>query len=689
MVQQQINPLRRDPTRLYTLRRVFLTEMHRRFRLLTKRMIDLVVREDAFGLKESKPTSPKQLLANERFKFKTSPDKLREFREWLGPITEATVLGGNERDSDKTWWNKYIQEGYRKGTARAFDDSRKHKDANKPVDFYDGTRQEFLRSIFNNPRSEEKSKLLASRVYSELKGMTDDMAQRLSRIVVDGFVKGDNPITIGRNLSKQLDISRNSADRIARTETTRAHAEGQLDALEAMGVDKVGVMVEWITGPGACERCVYLTHAVLTISEARGLIPRHPNCCCCFTPANVGEPTKDQKRTKAEVKKAIDKSVQSEHPKDSLKEAKAASKWAGAETAVKAERPASILDSPTLPTVPTPAITAPIAVVPKATVLDTTYMSLEEKLAKNEELNSIRNAVAYGDNAELRRLQESISQTQSELALLNLQDGKRLERLRNEGKISQDKYAKDYKALVDKVGELEGRLQAARARETQLRSVDNTFKKMALDVKDRIAINLKDSDRESYYDAATGETIPIKRPADKAFNRSREEASKFLSSITKGSVQNRPNNLSITTHEMNGPQYRAFASSNQVYLPTGAPVSTFTHEMGHVLETSLNRARDLAAEFRDLRIKRSGKPDVKMTSVCPTCEYKPNEVGNPDDWEKLFGKQAAAYVGKIYSHGTTEVLSMGFEMLYANPVKFAQKDPEFFKFVVGVARGIL
>jgi hypothetical protein len=43
------NPLKADPTRTTTLRRVFQTEISKRFARLRRKIIELVVEEDAFG----------------------------------------------------------------------------------------------------------------------------------------------------------------------------------------------------------------------------------------------------------------------------------------------------------------------------------------------------------------------------------------------------------------------------------------------------------------------------------------------------------------------------------------------------------------------------------------------------------------------------------------------------------------
>jgi hypothetical protein len=39
------------------------------------------------------------------------------------------------------------------------------------------------------------------------------------------------------------------------------------------------------------------------------------------------------------------------------------------------------------------------------------------------------------------------------------------------------------------------------------------------------------------------------------------------------------------------------------------------------------------------------------------------------------------YMGKDYGRTATEILSMGLEMFYADPVQLAENDPDYFDFI--------
>ena len=43
--------------------------------------------------------------------------------------------------------------------------------------------------------------------------------------------------------------------------------------------------------------------------------------------------------------------------------------------------------------------------------------------------------------------------------------------------------------------------------------------------------------------------------------------------------------------------------------------------------------------------------------------------------------------GGAGNYSAREILSMGVELLYADPVGFAERDPEYFKFILGLLDG--
>lgn len=344
------NSLLLDPTRTVMLRKRFAADMRRRFAKFISELTALIVTEDAFGIEyrsriagaygDPAGTAAVYLTyadtrsvytANSRWAYLTTPEQLSQFQRWLEAQIAHDILQSSALDpASALWVRKYISQAYLKGQARAFDDVMKPalwtgiSPQTSAMQSYAGTKLQFM----NNPISQERLGLLVARTQAELKGATDAMSQQLSRELMDG---------LALNLSTKAVLTA-AADRVRRvgltralttvdSEVVRSHSEGVLDALEALGLSEVSVMVEWTTGSNPCKVCQALRGVVLPITKARGLFPRHPRCRCSPVPANR-QGSREQIRGKRKVQAALHRSIRAEYPQRSLSKAKAKSRWA-------------------------------------------------------------------------------------------------------------------------------------------------------------------------------------------------------------------------------------------------------------------------------------------------------------------------------------------------------------------------
>lgn len=261
------------------LRRRFMRDINIRFAALKRAVIALVFEEDAFGLAKRVP-----FTINARWEFRTDDAKVEAFKEWFNLQVEKGILSV-DTNTGEPWAAKYVTSAYRQGIMRAYTDVRPDL-GKESMGFMQGSRAQFLQSSFNQPERVSKVKMLATRTFEELKGMSAKMGADMNRVLADAMAKGLNPRQVARTLTREVDISRERALRIARTEIIHAHAEGQLDSMEDLGVEEVGAMVEWSTaGDGrVCQRCQGMQGKVFTLKEARGMLPLHPNCRCAWIP---------------------------------------------------------------------------------------------------------------------------------------------------------------------------------------------------------------------------------------------------------------------------------------------------------------------------------------------------------------------------------------------------------------------
>jgi|TARA_R110000824_G_scaffold89320_5_gene219059 SPP1 gp7 family putative phage head morphogenesis protein len=389
-----------DPTKTTMLRAKFLGEVRKRFKKLKGKINQLIIHEDAFGLKRKPAGSNLHSLfgietlpvQNTRWAFKSDAEKVNEFQKWLALQIGAEIVG-TQADPQDAFWHAYILEGYKKGAGRSFTDFYRKRQSSlsdiAQLGFFNGTKKDFLRQSFGQPVAIEKVKLLAGRVFSDLKGVTDTMSTQISRELVDGLIQGQSPREVARTINKRVDkIGKVRAEAIARTETIRAHAEGQLDSMEKLGVDKVTAAVEWSTARDdkVCPLCQPLQGIVLKIKEARGMLPRHPNCRCAWKPANVGEPKDRQHRTKLSIEKQLKKSAGLEKNPT----------WTGGDKKLAPVRPKDILEVKTKPKAPKALKKAPKKRVRKPKPKTRASLSIKEQAQYDSLSGSAKNILGMG-----------------------------------------------------------------------------------------------------------------------------------------------------------------------------------------------------------------------------------------------------------------------------------------------------
>lgn len=123
---------------------------------------------------------------------------------------------------------------------------------------------------------------------------------------------------------------------------------------------------------------------------------------------------------------------------------------------------------------------------------------------------------------------------------------------------------------------------------------------------------------------------------------------------------------------------RAWYDNGMVHGNGSTNPETFLHEFGHHLEDNNERIRDLVIKFRKGRI---GNEELRtLREITKRNSYGQSEKA----WKDNFFD---AYVGRFYREGSTEILSMGIEAMYKNPLLFLQQDPEHFELILRIMGG--
>jgi len=301
-----------DPTRTATLRERYARAMRVRFRELRGQIRDAVIEKDVLGLSDNSSQVNIQVNADSHlrpraFDFPRNRDKVSAFMEWLNRQVDRGILEVRDRRRigaaiDQTWQNVFIEDTYKRGVIRANHELRQRA-------FPDVTSLEDrggIAAVMGQPFHADRLGVLFTRTYNELKGITDAMAQQISRVLTQGLADGDGPRLLGRKLNAVIkggggDLgitdalgryipAERRAQILARTETIRAHHQGMMQEYRNWGVEGVNVQAELRTaGDGrVCEQCASLEGQVFTLAEAQNLIPVHPMCRCIVLPHRPG-----------------------------------------------------------------------------------------------------------------------------------------------------------------------------------------------------------------------------------------------------------------------------------------------------------------------------------------------------------------------------------------------------------------
>lgn len=294
-----------DPTHTTALRNAFVRDMDRRFDDICKAIIVGVYKNDCFGLNRTNiHTLQAGPPGQEAFAFARSQAKLAAFMEWLQKQVDAGILTTKDlyqigTSVDAVWMNKYLLDSYRRGVERARYEMSGVGVSIPSLSEIGGV----MAAINGNVFHVDRLGLIYTRVFEDLKGITNAMDAQISRVLAQGLADGDGPRLLARKLVATINgtnmgdlgitdtlgrfiPAKRRAEMLARTEVIRAHHLASIQEYRNFGVLDIKVMGEWRTAGDdrVCEKCASLEKRIFTLDEIEPMIPLHPNCRCIALP---------------------------------------------------------------------------------------------------------------------------------------------------------------------------------------------------------------------------------------------------------------------------------------------------------------------------------------------------------------------------------------------------------------------
>jgi len=294
-----------DPSRTTGLRNAFAGNMNKRFTEFVLAVYATVAKKDCFGLEKNNIFQSYQMaLPRDReFEGLKDSEKINAFMKWIAILIATDILTMSEyqqmgRLMQGAWMNTYILEAYKRSVARARYELKKAGYAVPSIEASGG-----IETVMMNIVHMERVGLLYTRIFNDLKGITDAMSSQISRVLAQGIMNGDGMKLLARKLvatingtgAEELGITdtlgrfipaARRAEMLVRTEIIRAYAEATLQEFRNWGVEGVTAQAEFRTAGDdrVCPECASLEGKVYSLDEASGIIPVHPKCRCIWLP---------------------------------------------------------------------------------------------------------------------------------------------------------------------------------------------------------------------------------------------------------------------------------------------------------------------------------------------------------------------------------------------------------------------
>jgi hypothetical protein len=178
-----------DPTHTTVLRNVFAREMKRRFQELIRAIRIGVGKNDCFELKEKIHTLQITPPVKGSFAFPRSQEKLAAFMKWLERQVQRGILTIQDIEQvgtgvEAVWTNLFIADSYKRGVIRARYEMLLAGHIIPSIEDSGG-----IMAIVNQPFHVDRLGLLYTRVFKDLKGITDAMDSTISRILAQGLAR--------------------------------------------------------------------------------------------------------------------------------------------------------------------------------------------------------------------------------------------------------------------------------------------------------------------------------------------------------------------------------------------------------------------------------------------------------------------------------------------------------------------
>ena len=284
-----------DPAAQFANLRRAKKQLTERYRRINKAMREMIL-----------SFTPEKLTVNAiRYEYLIDADQYRQIDLFIKQLLERELLNeGNDTFLNRWWLNAHVTTAYEDGTADALQSAKNISSIETvgPV-IAQTVRSIDLDQVKFSPSFLRRVGLVKSRVFNEMKGLTDSSKTDLAETIARGMSGGKGVRAIAKNVKDRLDVSYSRALRIARTETLNAYRTATSAETDVINEDVYGdsdyVMRQlWFSALAPTSRSWHISRhgEIYTTTEVRDFYLERGNainCLCSQSPILVHRKTGD------------------------------------------------------------------------------------------------------------------------------------------------------------------------------------------------------------------------------------------------------------------------------------------------------------------------------------------------------------------------------------------------------------
>lgn len=265
----------------------------KRYRNIRKGMRELIDSIDKRVVPESEPGG---IVANIKYEYLVDPDEFQRINIFIQQLLNGELLDSDQGIFTSRWWlNSNLEQAYENGTSDTLISSKSMAtvEAVGP-ELSQAMRSIQFEQIVFSRGYQSRVALVKSRVFEEMRGLTDTTRSDLSSTLARGMAAGKGVRELTGDVMNRVGVSNSRAQRIVRTEILNAHRSATAAETDELNADVYAgsdwkMESLWFSAMAATTRPTHLRRhgRTYTTNEVRDFYSVNANainCLCSQSP---------------------------------------------------------------------------------------------------------------------------------------------------------------------------------------------------------------------------------------------------------------------------------------------------------------------------------------------------------------------------------------------------------------------